>query len=603
MAGIVHQPAECTTMSTSLENTSRAVGGGLPASSSPPPLPHAPHADGGLSFTEFGTQTYLTVDPSHHFVTFSAKTCIELLPSLSDEQLDFEIRYNNDILKRNVEFKSTRKSSINRVAKIDALIKTLSPVVIDEFGDIFYECENYSYLTEQLSRSICEAKQFLDEFKKTCDKVNVNEVEETDEVFYDCTSSELDLPEPVCVLNFNVGEGLDVADFTQGVNLRKIGNRKVANFGTKEYRYGGIVHTVTPYPDCPALDTVFAKLQEHLPESVGLSKDSWSTMITLYENGKAHIPPHSDNEECIEPDSDIITVSIGATRTVVFQNIVGPLTEQRKFELPHGSVHSMSTLSQHAWEHSIPPSSVPNCGPRLSLTLRKLRDPNTVPIVPPIAPPVSTASTATENTVRPKRLLMLSDSIHISFDTQLFDKQSVICIKKRLPNFCLSDLQKFENEFSYTDFVFISCGINDLSRYGWDSSKLFKHFKVLISRYRTQFPNTTFVYNSMTLTKFDWLNEQLQDFNRNVFYFSLRLGTNICFFDSHHIAQTLARRGVPILETRSRRANGVHITYQATNEIRGVIACCLNAWCSGKLSVVSDEWPMRPEFRHVAGNR
>ena len=107
----------------------------------------------------------------------------------------------------------------------------------------------------------------------------------------------------------------------------------------------------------------------------------------------------------------------------------------------------------------------------------------------------------------------------------------------------------------------------------------------------------------MTLTKFDWLNEQLQHFNKDVFNFSLQPDSNIYFFDSHHIARTLARRGVPILETRSRRANGVHITYQATNEIRGVIACCLNAWCAGKLSVVSDEWPMRPEFRNVAKYR
>ena len=204
--------------------------------------------------------------------------------------------------------------------------------------------------------------------------------------------------------------------------------------------------------------------------------------------------------------------------------------------------------------------------------------------------------------MRQKRLLLLPDSIHISFGTHLFDKQSVICIKKRLQNFCLSDLQKFENEFSYTDIVFISCGINDLSRYGWDSYRLFQQFKELISRYRTQFPNTKFIYNSMTLTKFDWLNEQVQEFNRNVFNLSLSLNSNIHFFDSHHIARTLARRGVAILESRSRRANGVHITYQATNEIRGVIACCLNAWCSGELSVVSDEWPLRPEFRHIAEN-
>ena len=307
----------------------------------------------------------------------------------------------------------------------------------------------------------------MDELKKTCGKAK--EIDEAEEVFYDCPSSELELPVPVCVFDFNLGEGLEVSDFTQGANLRTIFKRKVANYGVQEYRYGGIVHPATPYPDCPALDTVFARLQENLPESAGLINDDWNTMITLYEDGKAHIPPHSDNEECI-------TVSIGATRTVIFQNIVGPLKEQQKFELPHGSVLSMTANSQCAWEHSIPPSLTPTCGPRLSLTLRKLRGLNHASTIPPIAPPESSGPTE-EKTVHQKRLLMLSDSIHISFGTHLFDKQSVICIKKRLQNFCLSDLQKFENEFSYTDIVFISCGINDLSRYGWDSYRLLQQFK------------------------------------------------------------------------------------------------------------------------------
>ena len=50
----------------------------------------------------------------------------------------FEIRYNNEILKRNVDFKSTRKSSLNKVAKLEALSKTLSPVLIDKFEYTFF---------------------------------------------------------------------------------------------------------------------------------------------------------------------------------------------------------------------------------------------------------------------------------------------------------------------------------------------------------------------------------------------------------------------------------------------------------------------------------
>ena len=84
----------------------------------PPPLPHpptCPNTDYGLSFFHLNTQT---VDPLQNFATFSAKTCIELLPLLSDKQY-FEVRtYNNDILKRYVDFKSTRNSRVNKVAKL-----------------------------------------------------------------------------------------------------------------------------------------------------------------------------------------------------------------------------------------------------------------------------------------------------------------------------------------------------------------------------------------------------------------------------------------------------------------------------------------------------
>ena len=222
MAGIVHQLEECTTASTSLEHSPRAVGGGLPASSSPLPLPLALNTDRGLSFSTLDTQTDISVDPSHNFVTFSAKTFIELLPLLSDEQLNFEIRYNNEILKRNVDFKSTRKSSVNKIAKIEALSKTLSPVLIDKFEDTF---TSVKITLISPKNSISEAKQFLDELKKTCGKAK--DIDEAEEVFYDCPSSELELPVPVCVFDFILGEGLEVSDFTRrGVAILESRSRR-----------------------------------------------------------------------------------------------------------------------------------------------------------------------------------------------------------------------------------------------------------------------------------------------------------------------------------------------------------------------------------------
>ena len=71
------------------------VGGGSPASPSSSPLPHT-HLSNGRSdlpiCVPIEVQTDISILPLDNFVTFSAKTCFEILPQLTDEQLVFEIR-------------------------------------------------------------------------------------------------------------------------------------------------------------------------------------------------------------------------------------------------------------------------------------------------------------------------------------------------------------------------------------------------------------------------------------------------------------------------------------------------------------------------------
>ena len=321
--------------------------------------------------------------------------------------------------------------------------------------------------------------------------------------------------------------------------------------------YSGIVHPSREYPACHVLDTVIEHLKEELPESLAFSKDSWNCLVTLYEDANSFIPPHSDDEKSIEPNSDIITVSLGSTRTLIFQNIVGPLTDQQHIELNHGS--SVTQLSQSSWQHSIPPSLDRSCGPRISLTFRRLRniDKHTIP---PIVPPDAKSSTNT-NLLRPKRLLILSDSIHTSFPTHWFDPKAIVCIKKRLPNLCLGDISLYENEFPYTDYVFISCGVNDLSRYGRNSYELSKYFIELMNVYSTKYQKTQFIFNSVLLTNFAWLNQEISQLNDSIFRITCRKDSNVWFFDSHHIAHIMSRCGAHVLETKTRHVNCVHITY------------------------------------------
>ena len=82
--------------------------------------------------------------------------------------------------------------------------------------------------------------------------------------------------------------------------------------------------------------------------------------------------------------------------------------------------------------------------------------------------------------------------------------------------------------------VVISCGLNDLSRYN-------KRAHVLADLVTRRFdeccrnnPNTTFVFNSILLTSYDWLNEEITEFNRIMFELSFQ-HSNMIFFDSHEI--------------------------------------------------------------------
>ena len=486
-----------------------------------------------------------------------------------------------------------------------------------------YDCESYSSLISDFSRSLAEAKQFIDKLKEPA---GFKHPELSDgEIFYDADDSEVarpnisdfNLPDPVKFLNFNVGEGLDVDSFKRGITFNRIGSRHVAHFGPVSYQYGSIPHPALDYPDSPALDSVFTSIRDNMQVS-DFTKEHWCCLVTLYENGRSTIPFHSDDEDSIVPGSDIITVSIGSTRSLVFQNIIGPITDRPSYDLVHGSVHSMTTESQLAWEHSIPPSDDPNCGPRISLTFRKLQ----VPVarkVPPISkhakidpqpiaqsnPPASSG----QPRPKPKRLLFLSDSIHMSFPTHVFNPSVIVCVKKKLPNFCLSDIHQFEHEFAYTDYVFLSCGVNDLSRFGWSAQTLFKYFSDLIRCYRKKYPNTVFVYNSILSTKYEWLNIEINKFNIDVFNLSLEIGQldnrcNLWFLDSHHLALTASKNGMQILETgfRLKRANGVHITFWATKIIRETITQCLGNLILGNCHTASVSWPLRDQFAWLAAN-
>ena len=89
---------------------------------------------------------------------------------------------------------------------------------------------------------------------------------------------------------------------------------------------------------------------------------------------KTHLAMHSDDESSILADSKIITLSIGATRRVVFETKHSSNTGKDELEVCNNSVYTMTRKSQNWFRHGVPPPS-PEDDPdeRFSLTFRCLK--------------------------------------------------------------------------------------------------------------------------------------------------------------------------------------------------------------------------------------
>ncbi len=187
------------------------------------------------------------------------------------------------------------------------------------------------------------------------------------------------------------------------------GGRKTTYFGQVPYGYGKYNHPAAPYPTSQIFDKIFERLQSIDKE---ITPTEYTCLCTLYPDGAAGIPLHSDNERVIVADRMIYTVSFGVERGLRVSNMVGRPVEHR-VKLEHGSVYVMTRESQETWRHGMDRDPTVTT-PRLSLTFRKLTAPTPLPSktpVPPIAPPTSHQATAPHFRTRQSRVLLLHDSI------------------------------------------------------------------------------------------------------------------------------------------------------------------------------------------------
>ena len=562
-------------MASSAQNvqiTSPGSGGGSPTSSSntPPAAPSLKVGSSTVLTAEFSTQT-----PTP-YCSFSPKTCLELLSDLTPEQIDFEYEYFKSEI---YNFEASRTRNPPTDTKIKCIRSKIDNDVTKLVTDSIHNIEYYNKLTSNFSYLLEEAKCFIEEVKTV----------PTQDPPTPLSDGMLNLPEAVCLLDFKLNVDFNATDITDSdISFREIGSRKVAYFGGIDYSYDKVTHTACPYPDNAALNSIIDQLSSKIED---FSRDTYTCLITLYDDNKTSIPFHSDNELSIQEDSSIYTVSLGETRTLKFRNIIGLVTP-KSYNISNGMVYAMTRDSQLYWEHSIPPTHV-NCGPRVSLTFRKLiqcsnyqsSNSHHTPQVPPIHKPITTHN---HNTPTPTRILLLTDSIHSTFPTHMFP-EPLVCIKKL--DFKLTNIINFEHEFNYTDFVIFSSGINDLSRYDHTSQSLIHEMRGLFETFCVKYPKTTFIFNSILRTKFDWLNVEVDDFNKEIFEMSLSPRCeNLWYFDSHHILTQINNRVRVFLPN----GNGIHITFAAKKHVSWSLVQCIKLLAKSR--PVSGQWPLRPCF-------
>ena len=541
-----------------------------------------PPVGGGGSGTETGSGTTTgredmgTQTPTP-FLSFSPKTCLEILPTLTDDQLEHETSYFKSVLGpvQAVNIKSsTRKSPAG-------ITRCLTRELLQDTDRLTDNISKIDILNDNIFILFEKAEKMLSDITSMSVQDSVDSLSHTLDHILDS--------DPVSVLNCKIDT--TVENCTEGVSFTKLGNREVDYFGLCPYHYGHSRHEPKPYPKSNFFSDICNLLNNHDPD---FNLETYTCLVTRYRDGDSDIAPHSDNEACILSDSNIYTVSVGADRTLDCRNKLGEVTIC-SYPLTDGSIYKMSRDSQNIWEHSIP--AVKSCNsPRISFTFRKI-DPTYKPApLPPIPPIKEFVSVPEKQKPKPKRVLFITDSILSGFPVNLFNDSDIMCIKKLPTCRLLSNIDSFEREFRYTDYVVISAGINDLSRYGYTGVSLGSFVSDRIRHWAAKYPKTVFVFNSLLRTyRGAWLNQRVETVNRIMFDLSVELyESNYWFFDSH---AALAGMGTqfPII---SPMGNGIHISYDACQYLSRAIVQALKAFDAGS-SILPRVWPLRTEYRRL----
>ena len=136
------------------------------------------------------------------------------------------------------------------------------------------------------------------------------------------------------------------------------GGREVISYGAT-YKYMGAKST-NPKPVPELLKPILDKI------NFGKEYTINQILVNKFEGPSSSLAKHSDNEYDINPSSEIFTISLGDSATVVFSEKNGENTSE--INVSHRSMYSMTRSSQNFYDHHIAPNSANTL--RYSITMR-----------------------------------------------------------------------------------------------------------------------------------------------------------------------------------------------------------------------------------------
>ena len=133
------------------------------------------------------------------------------------------------------------------------------------------------------------------------------------------------------------------------------------------YTYSGL--TMEPLPWTPLLTSLRARVE-------ALSRAAFnSVLLNFYRDNRDAMGMHADDEPELGERPVIASLSLGATRTLVFRHRTRTELAPVKIPLTTGSLLLMQGATQSHWKHGINRSARP-CGPRINLTFRQVAPPD-----------------------------------------------------------------------------------------------------------------------------------------------------------------------------------------------------------------------------------